>query len=63
MVTYTKPQQRKKERKGLEERGRRSSLLILDVKERKLYDSGKEEERKKLLKSHVLRINDDLSDK
>ena len=47
MMAYTKPQQWKKEEvKGCEERETRSSLLILDLKEGKLWDSGKEEEGK-----------------
>ena len=43
MVTFTKPQELKKE-KGYEEREIRSSLLILDLKEGKLQDSGNEED-------------------
>ena len=38
----------------------RSSLLILDLKDGKLYDSGKKEEGKKFHKLHVLGMNDDL---
>ena len=37
MAAYTKPQQRKA--KGEEEREIRSSLLILDLKDGKLYDA------------------------
>ena len=62
MVTYKKLQQRKKdESKRLKgEREIRSSLLILDLKDGKLNDSGREDERKGLHKLHVLRMNDDL---
>ena len=41
-MTYTKPDQRKKEQSE-EERGTRSSLLILDLKEGNFKDLGKEE--------------------
>ena len=45
MVAYGKPQQRKKkEAKGCEEREIKSSLFILDLKEGKLQESGKQEE-------------------
>ena len=47
MVAYEKPRQRKKEeREKLREEETRSSLLILDLKEWKLFDSGREEEGK-----------------
>ena len=38
----------------------RSSLLILDLKDGKLKDSGKQEEGKTFHKLHVLGMNDDL---
>ena len=62
MAAYTKPQRWKKEiSKRL--RGGRSSLLILDLKDGKLLDSGKQEEGKALHKLHVLGMNDDLRDR
>ena len=65
MVAYAMSQQRKKEEsEGLrEERGIRSSLLILDLKDGKLQDSGKQEEGKTFHKLHVLGMNDDLWDR
>ena len=54
---------RKKEAKGEEEREIRSSLLILDLKDGKLSDSGKQEEGKTFYKLHVLGMNDDLCDR
>ena len=54
---------RKKKAKGLEERDIRSSLLILDLKDGKLSDSGKEEEGKMFHNMHVLGMNDDLWDR
>ena len=60
---YTKPQQRKTEVKGEEEREIKSSLLILDLKYGKLQDSGKQEEGKTLPNLHVLGMNDDLWDR
>ena len=62
MVAYTKkPQQGKKgETERLRgERTIRSSLSILDLKDGKLQDSGKQEV-KMFHKFHVLRINNDL---
>ena len=53
---------RKKKAKGLEEREIRSSLLILDLKDGNLYDSGKQG-GKTFHKLHVLRMNDDLWDR
>ena len=44
MEGFTKPQQMRV--KGYEERERRSSQSILDLKEGKLYGSGKEDEGK-----------------
>ena len=41
----------------------RSSLLILDLKDGKLQDSGKQEEGKTLHKLHGIRVNDDLWDR
>ena len=38
----------------------RSSLLILDLKDGKLQDSGKQEEGKTFHKLHVIGMNDDL---
>ena len=43
MVAYTKPQQRKKEESERPRGEIRSSLLILEVKDGKLEDSGKQE--------------------
>ena len=60
MLVYTKPKQRKKV-KGQEGRGIRSSLSILDSKEGKFQDSGKEE-GKTSHEMHVLGMNDDLWD-
>ena len=64
MVAYTKPHQRKKEEserlRG--EREIRSSLLILDLNDGKLEDSGKQEEGKMFHKLHVLGMHDDLWD-
>ena len=60
-----KPQQCKKEEsyrlRG--ERETRLSLLILDLKDGKLQDSGKQEEGKAFHKFHVLGMNDDLWDR
>ena len=62
MTAYTKPPQWKKEEierlRG--ERAIRSSLLILDLKDGNLQDSGKQEESKKFHKQHVLGIDYDL---
>ena len=52
MVAYTMPQHIN-----------RSSLLILDLKDGKLLDSGKQEEGKMFHKLHVLGMNDDLWDR
>ena len=41
----------------------RSNLLILDLNDGRLYDSGKQEEGKTFRKLHVLGMNDDLWDK
>ena len=62
MVAYKKPQQRKKEEseKLRGEREIRSITLILDLKDGRLYDSGKQEEDKTFHKLHVLGMNDDL---
>ena len=38
----------------------RSILLILDLKECKLWDSGKQEEGNTFHKLHVIGLNDDL---
>ena len=56
MAAYTEPQQRNKEEseKLRGEREIRSSLLILDLKEGKLLDSGKQEEGKTFHKFNVL---------
>ena len=54
MVAYTKPRKWKKEREI------RSSLLILNLKDGKLQDSGKQEIGKTFHKLHVLGMNDDL---
>ena len=45
------------------EREIRSSFLILDLKDDKVYDSGKQAEGKTFHKLHVLGVNDDLWDK
>ena len=44
------------------EREIRSSLVIFNLKDGKLQDSGKQEEGKMFHKLHVLGINDDLWD-
>ena len=65
MMAYTNTQQRKKE-ESKRLRGEweiRSSLLIFDLKDGKLKDSGKEDEGKTFHKLHVLEINDDLWDR
>ena len=58
MVAYTKPQHKKKEEseqlRG--EREIRSSLLILDLKDGKLWDSGKQEEGKTFHKLQALGV-------
>ena len=60
MVAYSKPQQRKKEESKKLRGGRdQISLLILDLKDGKLQDSGKQE-GKRFHRLHVLRMNDDL---
>ena len=41
-------------------RGIRSSLLILDLKDGRLQDSGKQDEGKRPHKIHVFGMNDDL---
>ena len=64
MVAYKKPNnERKKKVKGCEERKIRSSLLILDLKDSKLQNSGKQEEGKTFHKLYVLGMNDDLWDR
>ena len=61
MMAFTKPQQRRKESDRLtRERDARSILLILDLKEDKLQDSGKEEENKTFHELYVLGKNDRL---
>ena len=62
MVAYTKPQKRKKEGKGKEEREMRSSLLILDLKDAMLYDAGNEEEGKMFHQLNVLGMTDGFWD-
>ena len=57
----TKDERRKRRLRG--ERENRSSLLILDLNDGKLYDSGKQEEGKTFHKLHFLGTNDDLWDK
>ena len=61
-MAYKKPQQRKKEEskrlRGERERDR-SSLLILELEDGKLQDSGKQE-GKTFHKLHVLEMNEDL---
>ena len=64
MATDTKPQQRKKEEsENYDEREIRSSLLILDLKDGRLQDSGKQEEGNGFHKLHVLWMNDGLCDR
>ena len=53
---------RKKKVEGSEEREIRSSLLIVDLKDGKLYDSGKQEGGKMFHKLHALGMNNDLWD-
>ena len=62
MVVYTNPQQRKKEESKKLRGEIRSSLLILDLKDGKLLDSGKQE-GKTFHKLHVLGMNDDFWDR
>ena len=50
-------------KEGYVEREIRSSLLMLDLKPDKLYDSGKEDEGKTLHVSQVLGMNEDLWDR
>ena len=58
MAAYTKQQQRReKKAKGYEEEEIRSSLLVLDLKDGKLQDSGKQEGNT-LHKLHVLGMNE-----
>ena len=52
----------RRKRKG-NRREIRSSLLILDLKDGKLRDSGMQEEGKTFHKLHVLGMNDDLWDR
>ena len=54
---------RKKKAKDKEKRDIRSSLLILDMQDDTLYDSGKQEEGKSFHKLHVLGMSDDLWDR
>ena len=63
-MAYTKPQQRNKEESEMlrGEREIRSSLSILDLKDGRFVDSGKQEESKRLHKLHVLEMFDDLWD-
>ena len=65
MVAYTKPQQGKKEeserQKG--ERDQIEFIALLDLKDGKLQDSGKQEEGKTFHKLHVIGMNDDLRDR
>ena len=67
MLAYRKPQDRKKEEherlRGEREREIRSTLLILDLKDGKLQDSGKQEEGKTFHNLHALGMNNDLWDK
>ena len=55
-----KPLKRKKEKERPRKRKIKSSLLILDLKEGKLYDSGKAKEGKTFQRLQVLGMNDDL---
>ena len=56
-------EERRKRKPKRRERGVRSSLLILDLKDGKLQDSGKQEEGKTFHKLHVLGMNDGLWDR
>ena len=53
----------KEESERLGGREVRSSLLILDLKDGEMQDSGKHEEGKTFHKLHVLGMNDDLWDR
>ena len=62
MVTYTKPQQRKKEEsKRLRGGEIRSSLLILDLKDGKLQDSRKDKEGKTFHKLIIQQSSNEVS--
>ena len=62
-MAYTKPQQRKKESERVRgEREVRSSLLILHLKDGKLWDSEKEEGGKTFQELHVIGMNEYLWD-
>ena len=73
MVAYAKPHKRKKEEcerlRGERERERerereiRLSLLILDLRDGELQDSGKQERGKTFQDLFVLGMNDDLWDR
>ena len=64
MVTYTKPNiERKKEAKVWEKWEIRSRLFILDLKDGKLQDLGKQEGGKTFHKLHVLGMKDNLWDR
>ena len=63
-MAYTNPQQwEKEERERLREGGVISGLLILDFKEGKLQDSGKQEEGNMFHELHFLGMIDDLCDR
>ena len=64
LLKTTSPNEgRKEEAKGYEEREIRSSLFILDLKDGKLQDSGKQEQGKTLHKLHVLGVNGGVWDR
>ena len=57
------PNKGRKKKAKKAKRRERSLLLILDLKDGKLRDSGKQEEGKTFHKLHVLGMNDDLWDR
>ena len=59
MVAYTKEERRERKTKR-REKEIRSSLLILDLKDGRLQDLGKQEEGTTFYELHVLWVNDDL---
>ena len=60
MVAYTKPQQRKKEGSDRLRERDQIKLFILNMKDGRLQDPGKQEEGKTIHKLHVFGMNDDL---
>ena len=63
MAAYRKPSKGRKKKRNATRRGEiRSSPLILDLRDGKLSDSGKQEGSKTFHKLHVLGKDDDLWD-